>query len=204
MVRKTKLVALSGPTNPMDLNRFLQLNDFSAGVIFLKRLTDMNPNLKWGDLLPENYVTAFENNPVLAGWDWYNPFSWKLGRKAKNIVKDTIDYAGKKGGEAIRLLADEDVSNAVGRAVGAYVTGGGTEAMRVIDRPYGDNGEPDPDPKKQGIFASIFSIFGAGAKDSGEKTENLKKIAIGSAIAVGLTLIILTMVRAVGVKKTNV
>jgi len=100
----THLVSLAGNSTKSiyDINPN-ELNNYSAGVLFMK-------------------ILAAEQNGKMSGW------LTDLGRKVKNITKDTINFVADKGGDALRLVTDPDVIGGVSRAGAAIATGGASEA----------------------------------------------------------------------------
>lgn len=95
-------------------------SDFEAGLLFFAAAARMMPGLTWQDVA---------NPQFMAGW--FTDLKKAVGGVKDGIgdvLKDTTNFIGKKGGEAVRLASDPDVSSTVARGVAAYYTGGASEA----------------------------------------------------------------------------
>lgn len=95
-------------------------SDFEAGLLFFSAAARMMPGLTWQDVA---------NPQFMAGW--FTDIKKAVGGVKDGIgdvLKDTTNFIAKKGGEAVRLAADPDVSSTVARGVAAYYTGGASEA----------------------------------------------------------------------------
>lgn len=94
-------------------------SDFDAGLLFFAAAARMMPGLTWQDIA---------NPQFMAGW--FTDLKKAVGSVKDGIgdvLKDTVNFVGKKGGEAVRLATDPQVADTVARAGAAYATGGASE-----------------------------------------------------------------------------
>lgn len=103
----TKLVTLAGKPQARQIENINpnDLDDETAGILFIRLMDEYN-------------------NQVLSGW------LTDLTRKTKNVIGDSLNYIGKKTGEAVRLVTDPQVVEGVSRGVAAVATRGGSEVAR--------------------------------------------------------------------------
>ena len=171
-----KLLSLSGPQQGgMTFERFLELDDLDAGIAFLTKIGQIDPTLTFGDLMavPQRLKMGKK-------CDWWNVVC-KSGNlisdvsdKTGDIIGGTLDYVGKKGGEVIRLATDEQVLDGASRIAAAYYTQGGTEAARGI---FGSEKGGSMDS----ILTSLFSLFGAGAKQQTANQAGMDMAGFGAS-----------------------
>lgn len=94
-----------------------KLSDIDAGIWFLHRLTKEYPRLTWQELI---------GSVKTSGWL----------TDSKNFLGDTIRDAGNViggwTGDAVRLAADPEVVNAVGKYGAMYASGGASSALEGL------------------------------------------------------------------------
>lgn len=131
-----KFYTLEGSSriNPLSLDP-KQLSDFEAGIHYLATVSQYAPGIKIGQLF---------NRDGLMGWSLSKSLSsaWKGTKEVFSSVgsgtRKILDYGGKKVGETVRLLADEDVQQLATRAGAAYASGGGSLAAEgMFDNIFG-------------------------------------------------------------------
>lgn len=104
--------------------------DFDAGLIFLSTAARVFPGLTWRDLVTWN---SRAGRPFMAGW--WTDLKKSVGDIKDGIgdvVSDTVDLFGRKGGDVVRLATDDKVAETVLRAGAAYASGGASEAARAL------------------------------------------------------------------------
>ncbi len=159
-----RLVTLTGPVEDeyidlvQSLNQFKGLSDIEAGLITLDAIGEYFPELTWNDFRPENWPLTkklihqeYEESKLsgcagcsnMSGCSYYNALSYiecgkNLASDVRDVVVDTIDYIGDKGGDIIRLATDEGVLDGLMRLGQAYFSGGESE---LLDGVLGGVGE---------------------------------------------------------------
>jgi len=131
---KAQLTTLQGPARG-EIPDVRKLSDFEAGLFFLKMLDDVQPGFTWKDFLSVGNMLGCPGCAFMAG----KCGDWDLFCKTQNLVGDVIDVIGDsanwladKGGDLVRLATDEEVFSTVTRALTAYASGGGSEALKLI------------------------------------------------------------------------
>ena len=127
-MNETKLVNLSGTRqaiNPAITKIPIQdLDDFSAGIVFAKMVTQLYPDITWGELY------AMKKKKQMSGmWDSFTGFVGDIYDGGKTLIGDVVEGTGDVFGSAVRLAADDQVAGTVGRAGAAYATGGFSEGL---------------------------------------------------------------------------
>lgn len=117
-----RLITLQGPSRQSEIN----LSDFDnvgAGIAYLALVAKRYPNFSFRDLMELRSKKA----PEGMGTKWYEKVYEGIGDFTDSVgdnISDALDLMGRKGGEIVRLLADEDVKKLVTDGAALYATGG--------------------------------------------------------------------------------
>jgi len=181
----TNLVEMSGIDN---LERLLSMpveefGDIEAGIWFLKVVGEMYPDMTMKELFRGQVPPPIR----MAGW--LTDFKKSIG-KITGGIGDVIGGVGDKVGEwiggAVRLVTDEQVIDAGGRAMGAYTTGGMSESFGG----FGTNGGGYSMEDILGVFGSVFkSEIGTEKRPlTAGSIPMLAVYGIGALLLIGLVV----------------
>lgn len=127
------LITLQGPARGNNsMIDFSSLDDTGAGIAYLALVAKRYPNFSFRDLLEMR--GGKKARPTL-GKAWYEKIYDGAGDFVDSVgdkISDAADFMGRKGGETIRLLADEDVSKLVTDSAALYATGGASAGANPI------------------------------------------------------------------------
>lgn len=171
---------------------FVNLSNIDVALLSLLEIAKANPGLTWGQLASGNIQTM--GKKCSGFWDCSKSFGsttkstiGDVAGSAGKGIKATVNFIADKGGDLVRLAADDDVSSAIKSAVTSYMTGGAsTVGESIFGSGNGDEGETFLDS----LGKYIKGIFGGSGTDSagmGDKPfPNWVMPAIG-----GVTLLVL-------------
>lgn len=177
------LVTLRG-AGDLDAVDVMELDDESAGLVFLTALVAEKPDLTWAEL--ERFGRQFNASGTM-GFS-LTKIAKGIGRGTSDLVSktgkvlgDVVNITGKKAGEAVRLVSDPQVADTIARGATAYASGGSSEGIK-------------------GVFEQIGAAFknvaaGGGGSGGGSGDSKLPEWVLPVSLGAGGLVLLALLVR---------